>query len=624
MSEIGSYYLSVGVRGVEGINGAFGRVKSGLSSLASGATAPIKRLGGSLMGLFNPLTLIGAAAGAAGVYGARGILSLASETENLSTQFRVLLGSADAAAAMMREIEQFSASTPFEQMELADAAKKLLATGSAAGNVVGEMRQLGDIAALSSATIGDLVSIYGKVRGQGKLTAETINQFVERGIPLVRQLAQQFGVTEAEIRKMTTEGKIGFADVQKAIAGLTGEGGQFAGGMAELAKTTGGLWSTVTGNFKTLVAQFGGAFIEALRIKEILAGLGTWLGDAASGFQENFQPAIAWMREAVGGMVDWIAGRFSAMTAWLKRMWAEWGDLAWQYVQTATAAIRAYFEIYMAIYSAIAEAFATVLGFMAETLWGWIGASTEAMKTGAMSWLESMEFWATNWKLYLQIGWEEFKRFAMNVPAYFKAAAVNLVNLVVWFGENWRDILYTSVDWVLTVFVNLGKNIRAVWQGVLDFFSGKGFSVDWTPLTEGFHSSIKKMPAMVEAEVHATTPELNKLYKELDKRREAFYAKKRAKGETVVAEEGKSPDLPGAPGPGETPAAAASKAGKQSFSFTGIAELAKAMQTEAGKREQDAAKAARETADGVGRLAGAADGGALNVRVIASPAPVWG
>jgi len=69
---------------------------------------------------------------------------------------------------------------------------------------------------------------------------------------------------------------------------------------------------------------------------------------------------------------------------------------------------------------------------------------------------------------------------------------------VTWFADNWQDILFTAVDYTLTIFINLGDNIRKMWAGVLSFIKGNGFEVDWTPLTEGARSAISKLPDIPE------------------------------------------------------------------------------------------------------------------------------
>lgn len=84
--------------------------------------------------------------------------------------------------------------------------------------------------------------------------------------------------------------------------------------------------------------------------------------------------------------------------------------------------------------------------------------------------------------------WEDTKfMFTDQIPA-----------VITWFADNFTNIIFTAVDYALTVFINLGTNIRALWQGVLDFIAGNGFNVDWTPLTEGAVSAISKMPDIPE------------------------------------------------------------------------------------------------------------------------------
>lgn len=80
--------------------------------------------------------------------------------------------------------------------------------------------------------------------------------------------------------------------------------------------------------------------------------------------------------------------------------------------------------------------------------------------------------------------------------------------VLTWFADNWQDIFFTAGDYALTVLINLGENIRSVWQGVLDFISGKGFNVDFTPLTEGFVSTVKEMPQIADREIGALESEL--------------------------------------------------------------------------------------------------------------------
>ena len=61
--------------------------------------------------------------------------------------FTTMLGSAEKAQAFLDNMADFAAKTPFEYPELLDAAKKMLAYGFAAENVLPTLRAVGDAAA---------------------------------------------------------------------------------------------------------------------------------------------------------------------------------------------------------------------------------------------------------------------------------------------------------------------------------------------------------------------------------------------------------------------------------------------------------------------------------------------
>lgn len=634
MTTLAKYYTELGVKGLSGVHGAFASVRKGLSRLASATTAPVRKIGGMLTGLASPAGLFGAALGAAGVAGAAGIFKISSQLEALETQFAVLVGSGEAAKKMLADINEFAASTPFEQMELGEAAKQLLAYGMSANDIIPQMRQLGDISALSGARLQDLVSIFGKVKGQGKLTAETLQQFSDRAIPIARQLAEQYGVSEAEIRKMVSAGKIGFADVQQALTALTSEGGQFAGGMEQLSKTAGGLWSTITGNLKTLLGSFGTVIMEAFHVKDAMAALGNWLGSAA----ENFSAFAAPIIERVRGMI-------ASLGAWLKSVWDTWGGAVIQYYSTVAAVFTAIYEAVATVFTAVSQFIQQTVGVWIRQLLGFFGESGGGLAEWVQGWLAQIEFLANNWRLYLSILLARFSLFVRNIPAYFQAAVQNLVILIQWFGRNWKDIFVTIGRFTYTVFKNLVENLKGLWDSFWNWIKGGDWEFNWTPLTEGFESAIKEMPQLVSANVEETTPALEKLTAELDKRRREFLAGKQAAKEGEEPGQGASegtptppsaggPESPGAGGPTAptapaAPAApsvpgAAGRGAGAGIGFTGLADLAKQMQEEAGKRLQEQmAKATEATADATGRVAAAAAGDRLRVEVVKQPAAVF-
>lgn len=65
------------------------------------------------------------------------------------------------------------------------------------------------------------------MRTQGKLTGVDLRDFLRAGVPLIQELAKNLNVSEMEIKKMVSQGKIGFADVERAFETMTSAGGKF-------------------------------------------------------------------------------------------------------------------------------------------------------------------------------------------------------------------------------------------------------------------------------------------------------------------------------------------------------------------------------------------------------------
>jgi tape measure domain-containing protein len=270
----------------------------GLKSVAGAAGAALKSLGA--------MAASGAATGALALAGggfaaSAAMVKLASDAETLNTQFKVLTGSQESATKLMQEIDQFAAATPFQKMDIADAARQLLAFGGSADTAVDELRMLGDISAATGQPIGELSELYGKARVQGRLFGEDINQLTGRGIPITQALAKEFGVAESEVKGLVSEGKVGFPEMQRALASMTGPGGQFTGMMEELSGTTAGKFSTLVDRVKQLGAEFGESLLPMANaaLDTLNDGIGY-----AKGFAGAFSEGVTMAKSFAGTVVD--------------------------------------------------------------------------------------------------------------------------------------------------------------------------------------------------------------------------------------------------------------------------------------------------------------------------------
>lgn len=188
---------------------------------------------------------------------ASAIATVRGEYQQLEIAFETMLGSKSQADALMAQLIDTAATTPFEMKEIAESSKMLLAYGMAADEVNGTLIRLGDIAAGLSIPIKDLAFLYGTTMVQGRLYTQDLNQFLGRGIPLADELAKQFGKNKSEVKKLVEEGKIGFPEVQKAIEALTNEGSKFGGLMEAQSKTIAGQKSNIEDAWEQMMNEIG-------------------------------------------------------------------------------------------------------------------------------------------------------------------------------------------------------------------------------------------------------------------------------------------------------------------------------------------------------------------------------
>lgn len=231
------------------------RAQAELRGIGTAAEAEVLKMDG-LMGKL--------AASAAGLFAVDKIKDFVSqlalvrgEYQQLEVAFETMLGSKSKADALMGQLIDTAATTPFEMSEVAEASKMLLAYGMEGDKVNETLIRLGDIAAGLSMPLKDLAFLYGTTMVQGRLYTQDLNQFLGRGIPLADELAKQFGKNKSEVKKLVEEGKIGFPEVQKAIEALTGEGSKFGGLMEKQSKTIKGQLSNIEDAWEQMINEIG-------------------------------------------------------------------------------------------------------------------------------------------------------------------------------------------------------------------------------------------------------------------------------------------------------------------------------------------------------------------------------
>lgn len=198
------------------------------------------------------------------------VLDATGRMQQLQVQLTTILQDKAKADALIQEVTQFAAKTPFNLDDVAAGTKQLLAYGSSAETVIDELSMLGDVAAGLQIPIGQLIYLYGTLRTQGRAMTVDIRQFAGRGIPIYEELAKVLGVSKDEVSKFVTEGKVGFAQVEQAFKNMTSEGGKFY----NLMENSAGTWPQRISNIQDKLFQklndFGNKYKEVFEF-----GIGT-------------------------------------------------------------------------------------------------------------------------------------------------------------------------------------------------------------------------------------------------------------------------------------------------------------------------------------------------------------
>jgi tape measure domain-containing protein len=196
----------------------------------------------------------------AGISATFASIKKAASFEDVSIQFDTLIGDASLAKTVLADLQDFAAHTPLSFESISSGASQLMAFGTEAEDIRGELQIIGDAAMGDSAKFGTLISAYGKLQAKGKASLEEINRFTENGVPILAQLAENYGVTTAEINKMISAGKIGFPEVKTALEDLTTGTGKFANMMEKKAISVNGRWSTFKDTIALTAIKAGTAF----------------------------------------------------------------------------------------------------------------------------------------------------------------------------------------------------------------------------------------------------------------------------------------------------------------------------------------------------------------------------
>lgn len=230
------------------------------------------------------------------------IFNVRSQFQQLEISFTTMLGSEQKAGALMDELIQTAARTPFNMTDVTEGAKQLLAYGIQANEVNDTLVHLGDIASGLNIPLGQLVYLYGTTVSQGKMFTMDLRQFMGRGIPMAETLGQIMGKTVSQVQEAVTKGEVGADLVKEAIMRMSAEGGKFGGLMSKQAETLQGRWSNIEDTIDQAINSIG---------KKTQGIFGTGL-DLISSLIENWETLVKTIGSAAVMVGTYKAGLMAA------------------------------------------------------------------------------------------------------------------------------------------------------------------------------------------------------------------------------------------------------------------------------------------------------------------------
>ena len=242
------------------------------------------------VGAFNFMGTLGKVAGAAAALAGPAVVvqkgwARLTSIDEARAKLTALGNSAGDVELIMDNAMESVTGTAFGFGDAAGQAATLVAAGIEPGEELERILGLvADSAAVAGVDLNEMGSIFGKVAAGGKLQGEELAQLLDRQIGLLPVLSEQFGVSSDEMKKMISDGKVGFEDFAEAMETMMGGGAEKMG--------------------KTVRASFQNVGAAAGRLGEALL---MPIFQAAPGFLAGITTGLGKATDAVKVVSEWFA-----------------------------------------------------------------------------------------------------------------------------------------------------------------------------------------------------------------------------------------------------------------------------------------------------------------------------
>lgn len=279
---------------VGGVRSSFSTFGTSVAQAFSPISQRIQTVGTQIASLGGAAVTAGTTVvGAIGAIAAAGGFNRAVQIEQAQAKLIGLGNSTEDVAKIMENANAAVKGTSAALNESATVAAAAVASGVAPGEDLERvLRTINDTAGIAGISMQDAGTIFNSVLARGKLQGDDLLQLSSRGVPVLKFLSDQLGVTTQDVSKMVEKGQIDFDTFESAMRAGVG------GSAIAMGKTTSGALS----NLSTAISRFGANVITPFM--PIIQNLALGLTDAFDGLGKVVKPVSAAVAGALIAMVQ--------------------------------------------------------------------------------------------------------------------------------------------------------------------------------------------------------------------------------------------------------------------------------------------------------------------------------
>ena len=251
--------------------------------------------------------------GVLGTIGAIGIKT-AGELEQIKIGLSAVAGGSKQATKELQMLKKFALKTPFEMKGLAQVYTTLRAAGIESKRSMKWIQEMGDtLSALGNTEAFDRMMFnLVQIKQKGRADLMDLRQMAGANIPIFQALSKALGVSTNKILEMTSKGKIGIREVEKAMKLLAGRGGKYFKAMEKQSKSLKGRWDALKEAFSITSAEI----ITQTGLFDLLKDAIGAIGDWVNANKDNIVNFIQNVSEKLGNVYnDYIKPLFDYIQA---------------------------------------------------------------------------------------------------------------------------------------------------------------------------------------------------------------------------------------------------------------------------------------------------------------------